>query len=78
MSASPTMAAVGVVLSEQMYQRKAHVSRVLYKEAGSKEAKFCEDKEIWGMQPITCRDVSAQETEITYYVPCNFEASYTC
>lgn len=47
------------------------------KEAGRKEAKFSED-EIWGMQPIKCRDVSAQETEITYYVPCNFEASYTC
>lgn len=78
MSVSPKMAAVGVVLREQMYQRKAHVPSVLYKEAGSKEAKFYEDKEICGMQPIKCRDVSAQETEITYYVPYNFEASYTC
>lgn len=78
MSASPKMAAVRVMLSEQMYQRNAHVPCILYKNAERKEAKFCEDQEIWGMQPIKCRDVSAQETEMTYYVPCNFEASYTC
>lgn len=78
MSASPKMAAVCVMLSEQMYQRNAHVPCILYKDAERKEAKFCEDREIWGMQPIKCKDVSAQEREITYYVPCNFEASYTC